>query len=154
MSLKKFMKIALGASCGMFLGTSAVAQQLPKGTVISWIPPKESIDLKDPANPKIKLPSGWRSCDDATGQAGFKQDRFVYGASVTSYIAHLKNKDALFAGNTSHGHGASMGDNDRIVGDIDPGSGKSAADAYHKHSISVSEASHLPPYVIAILLCN
>lgn len=150
--MQNFLKVTLVPAVVLLLGSSAFAQQLPKGTVISWVPPKEAIDIRDPLNPKIALPTGWKSCE--SGQEGFKQDRFIYGTTLAGYISRIKNKDALFAGSPTHTHSASMGDNNKIVGEIDPGSGKSAADAYHTHPITVNEGSSIPPYAVAILLCN
>jgi hypothetical protein len=150
----KTLTASLTLSFVCLVNSAAFAQQLPKGTAISWIPPKEAIDIRDPQNPRITLPSGWKSCDEATGQPGFKQDRFIYGTSVASYIAHLKNKDQLFAGSATHGHGATMGDNNKVIGALEEGSTKSAADAYHSHPITVHDGPNIPPYVYAILLCK
>lgn len=134
------VSVALLASCG-----DSSDQSVPKGTVISWIPPKESV-MKD--KNMIVYPKGWQRCDLGEGPAPV----FLGAVTDEDYLANFP--DGLRAGTAKHAHDATAAQTATIEQDIDKGGHKNAAGAGHTHGITVAEAAHIPPYLKVILLCR
>ena len=134
------------------LSANAYAEDLPKGTVIAWVPPKEAVDE---AAGKVKIPRGWKECEFNTDPAQKETGQFLYGGSVAVYIDRMKKSggDHMGGGRPTHAHGVTIsphGKNDNY----DKGGNKDAADAHVQHTADVSNESHIPPYATVIWLCK
>lgn len=125
--------------------TCALAQDLPKGSMIAWMPPTDAIDT---ASNSVKFPRGWKACEiGATGDP-----MFLGAVSPESYLGSMP--DSLKGGVATHTHSVTISATATIENDIDKGPHKNAAGAGHVHPATASEASNLPPFMKVVLICK
>lgn len=134
------------------LSVSAYAEDLPRGTVIGWVPPETAVDI---ANGRVTLPRGWTECAFNTDPAQRQTGQFLYGGSSAVYIDRLRKSGGshMGGGRPTHHHDATI--SPHAKGDkYSQGNYRETADVLADHTATIGEESHIPPYASVIWLCK
>lgn len=112
---------------------------VPKGTIISWLPP-DNYWIGEGNNRRLRaVPEGWTLLPEA-GYDGHGGDFFLQNTVPTN--------SGVFGGHVSHGHKTSGGSR----GDSKDSGGGSHNNAVTDHTHTVIDASNIPPHLKVVFL--
>lgn len=130
---------------------------VPRGTVIAWNPPSESLVRSDDGKPILKAPHGWALCNGENGTPNL-QECFIMGC------VSIDKRNLQQAGAKGHSHTWKMSDaitHEGLKGNepfattfnTEKAFAKSVpvpkvVAANHAHNLTIDEAPNLPPHVV------